>query len=269
MTQSGWNANYNSAKGSLLVGDGTRPEVRTVGTDGQVLTANSAQADGVEWTTLGTLSMSMQVFTASGIYVPTLGMKACIVEMVGGGAAGGGAEATAAGENSVGGGGGSGEYARSTFSAATIGASQTVTIGAAGTGASGVAGGNGSTTSLGALMTALGGSGGSTGTAGATSSAAGGTGGTGGTGGDFVMQGSSGKPAFSNTLFGASGAGGGSFFGNGGIAAYYALASQAGVAPAGTNNYGSGGSGGINDASQSAVAGGNGSDGVVVITEFV
>lgn len=49
MSQSSWNANYNSAKGALLVGDGTRPEIRTVGADGTVLTANSANADGVEW----------------------------------------------------------------------------------------------------------------------------------------------------------------------------------------------------------------------------
>lgn len=50
-SNSAWNAEYNSLKGSLLVGNGTRPIVRTIGADGQVLTANSAQADGVEWQT--------------------------------------------------------------------------------------------------------------------------------------------------------------------------------------------------------------------------
>jgi len=53
MTQNSWNAEYNSAKGALLVGNGTRPIVRSVGADGQVLTANSVQADGVEWVTPG------------------------------------------------------------------------------------------------------------------------------------------------------------------------------------------------------------------------
>jgi hypothetical protein len=45
-------ANY-SAKGVILVGTGTGTYTsQTVGTNGQVLTANSAQADGVEWTTV-------------------------------------------------------------------------------------------------------------------------------------------------------------------------------------------------------------------------
>ena len=56
-SNSAWNAEYNKTKGALLVGNGTRPIVRTVGTDGQVLTANSAQADGVEWQTPGTGSL--------------------------------------------------------------------------------------------------------------------------------------------------------------------------------------------------------------------
>ena len=51
MSNNSWNSDYNSPKGSLLVGNGTRPVVRTVGTNGQVLTADSAQTDGVNWTT--------------------------------------------------------------------------------------------------------------------------------------------------------------------------------------------------------------------------
>jgi hypothetical protein len=51
-----------SAKGAILVGTGAGTyAAQTVGTDGQVLTANSAQADGVEWTTI------------SGYSAPTLG----------------------------------------------------------------------------------------------------------------------------------------------------------------------------------------------------
>lgn len=45
-----------SAKGVILVGTGSGTfTAQTVGTNGQVLTANSAQADGVEWTTINAL----------------------------------------------------------------------------------------------------------------------------------------------------------------------------------------------------------------------
>jgi hypothetical protein len=45
-----------SAKGVILVGTGTGTyAAQTIGTNGQVLTANSAQADGVEWTTVNAL----------------------------------------------------------------------------------------------------------------------------------------------------------------------------------------------------------------------
>ena len=51
-----------SAKGAILVGTGAGTyAAQSVGTNGQVLTANSAQADGVEWTTI------------SGYSAPTLG----------------------------------------------------------------------------------------------------------------------------------------------------------------------------------------------------
>jgi hypothetical protein len=45
-----------TAKGVILVGTGTSTyAAQTIGSNGQVLTANSAQADGVEWTTLNAL----------------------------------------------------------------------------------------------------------------------------------------------------------------------------------------------------------------------
>ncbi len=45
-----------TAKGAILVGTGVGAyTVQTVGSNGQVLTANSAQADGVEWTTVSAL----------------------------------------------------------------------------------------------------------------------------------------------------------------------------------------------------------------------
>ena len=63
-----------SAKGAILVGTGAGTySSQTVGTDGQVLTANSAQADGVEWTTLSALPSQTG---NSGKYLTTNGSAA-------------------------------------------------------------------------------------------------------------------------------------------------------------------------------------------------
>lgn len=81
----------------------------------------------------GATVVATQVFTSSGTYTPRAGLLYCIIENLGGGAGGGGV----AGNSSFdlgGGGGGAGGYSRAVISAATIGASKTVTIGAAGNG---------------------------------------------------------------------------------------------------------------------------------------
>jgi len=63
-----------TAKGVILVGTGTSTyTAQTVGTNGQVLTANSAQADGVEWTTLDALPSQTG---NSGKYLTTNGTAA-------------------------------------------------------------------------------------------------------------------------------------------------------------------------------------------------
>src|SRR5215469_10657523 len=108
----------------------------------------------------GTLAMraftiNVQTFTSNGTYTPTTGMLFCIVECVGGGGGGGYALGNASNTAAGAGGGGAG-YIRAVFSAATIGASQAVTIGGAGSG--GVASGptnatNGGDTTFGALLT--------------------------------------------------------------------------------------------------------------------
>lgn len=91
-----------------------------------------------------------QVFTASGTYTPSSGLKFAIFECVGGGGGGGGISLSAAGSVYSGGGGGSSGYSRATISAATIGASKTVTIGAVGAaGTAGGVGGSGAQTFVG------------------------------------------------------------------------------------------------------------------------
>jgi len=204
-----------------------------------------------------------QVFTASGTYTPTAGMGHCIIECVGGGGGGAGAPAGGTGFHALGCGGGSGGYSRKFATAAAVGASQTVTIGAAGTAGSATPsnGGNGGNTSVGTLCIANGGAGGTilptTPTAGA--------GGAPGTG-DLTVAGMPGQGGsyLTNNLSPVGTMGGSSVFGGG--ATGLAYASIATAANAG-RNYGGGGGGGFANAS-TAAAGGAGAAGVVIITEY-
>ncbi len=245
------------------------PEWLPNGTPSYILTANSGAPPSWQAApTTGFSSINMQVFTGAGTYTytPTTNMSYCWVRMVGGGAAGGGATATAGGQYSVGGGGGGGEYAEGFFSAATIGVSQTVTIGAKGTGVSGTTGGGGGTTSLGSLISAAGGTGGDTAGAASSVTVNGGGASSGGTGGSLRVNGTDGFYGVANSTFTASGRGSDSMFGQGARGVLGAATS--GGANAGS--YGAGGSGGINAPSQaSTTAGGNGTDGVIVILEFI
>ena len=165
------------------------------------------------------LSVKLQTFFSSGTYTPSAGMAYCIAETVGAGAGGGGSTGGGASTASAGGGGGGGGYSRGVYTAATIGSSQTVTIGAGGAAGTsgGGAGGNGGTSSLGSLLSSNGGSGG----AGATSTSAvvaatGGGSGAGGSG-SFTITGSSGGTglALGSTSVAVRGNGGGSSFGAG------------------------------------------------------
>lgn len=104
--------------------------------------------------------INVQVFTASGTYTPTPGMKHAVVEVQGGGGAGGGAVSTAAGQISIGQAGSSGSNAICRLTAAQIGASQLVTVGAGGAGVVGQNGQSGGSSSFGALISCPGGVGG-------------------------------------------------------------------------------------------------------------
>ena len=216
----------------------------------------------------GLAQVKNQVFTYTGssqTYTPTSGMIYCSIQILGGGGGGGGSASTSNMQHSSGSGGGGGEYATGIFSAASIGVSQTVTIGAGGGGNSGAAGSNGGNSSVGALITAFGGSGGLTQAAtGIALFQQGGAGGTGGSGGDFRTPGQNGFWTVSNFPAGQNdgGPGGNSQYGAGGLIGNGADGSAGG-------GYGAGGGGTSNPQSASALTGGSGTAGIVIITEYI
>lgn len=235
---------------------GALQNVSGVGSSGQVLTSNGAAALPT-WQTAptgtGINKVIRQVFTASGTYTPSADMVYCDIEVCGGGGAGGGSANTS--PRTAGGGGGGG-YARKVVTAATIGASQVVTVGAGGVGASNTTGGTGGTSSVGSIVSATGGLGGPT--ASFSTNVVGGVGGT-GSSGDFNFTGNNGGIKDNNSNIGSYG--GDSFFGG----AAQPLISNSGIGNAGTN-YGGGGGGSI--ATSASVVGGAGFQGIVIITEY-
>lgn len=202
------------------------------------------------------LTFKKQSFVAGGTYTPSTGMLFCLILAAGGGGGGGGVNGTL---NNGAGGGGAGQLAIVLATAATIGASQTVTIGAGNAGGttSGTNGTAGGDTSVGAVVVAKGGSGGIGATGGATG--IGGAGGTGGTS-DIATTGAPGQTGAgqaSSVNFG--GAGGSTLFGGGGVGSVNATGGAA-------TGFGGGGGGGSGSAS--AHAGGAGSGGAVYIIEL-
>ena len=159
-----------------------------------------------------------QVFAASGTYTPTPGMLYCVVECWGGGGGGGGCQSQTTATASAAG-GGSGGYSRIIATAATVGASQTATVGAGGTGAAtgAASGGAGGDTSIGTLCVGKGGTGGAP-AAGAGVGGNGGGGGVAGTG-DLVIPGRPGgigaSASTSATVVAINACGGSSIYGGG------------------------------------------------------
>ncbi|MBC8786508.1 phage tail protein [Pseudomonas fluorescens] len=202
-----------------------------------------------------------QTFTTSGTYTPSAGMVYCVAEVCGGGGGGGGS--TGGSSASAGaGGGGAGGYGRSILPAASIGASQAVTVGGAGSnGTAGGTGGSGGSSALGALISCNGGAGGTGGTSSTTVGAVN-VGGVGGTASSAQVN-VQGAPGGVGIGFGANSsigaAGGSSPFGAGGAPTV--------VAP-GASATGRGAGGGGGSSLITSVLGGAGSAGVVVITEY-
>lgn len=210
--------------------------------------------------------LNVQVFYNSGIYNPTPGTKKVIVEMVGGGGGGAGSRSASSGQISVGGAGGAGSYAKGQF---TQNFSRVqITVGAKGAGgtSSWPYASDGGTSSFGSLITAAGGSAGQPAgpansfpfsTVAAVVSA-------GANGANIIGtpgQGASASIAVSAAVVTES-PGGSSQFGAGGfITAFNAK----GVNGSG---YGSGGGPSKVNGGNAAVAGGDGSQGLVIVWEY-
>jgi hypothetical protein len=214
----------------------------------QISTITSALVAYTAPVVSGTL-VGVQVITASGTYTRSANVTNALVIAVGAGGGGGGTPATA---GNSGGGGGGGEVRLGVFA---VGATETVTINAAGTGSAGANGTDGGTTVFGAWITANGGLKG-------ILSGAGGSGGSGGSGGTSLgaSAGGNGSNAIASAMA-VSGAGGGNLFGPG-APAVMALNNGATA-----TCFGGGGSG-ANSPTATSKAGGGGKAGAVIILEF-
>lgn len=204
------------------------------------------------------LTISTQVFTGNGTYTPTTGMKYCEVIVSGAGGGGGGVINSIGQE--CGGGGGAGGTSIKVFSAATIGASQTITIGTGGAGGttSGTNGSTGGNTTFGALLTGNGGNGGHGNNGGTSQGGAGGA----ASSGDINISGGGGGAGYASDSSSKTigGIGGASYWGGGGLGYNTNVAGDNGQA------YGSGGSGAAGGTL--SVAGGTGKAGVIYIREY-
>jgi hypothetical protein len=209
--------------------------------------------------------IKLTVFTANGTYTRDANCIFARVRMVGGGGGGGSTGGTAGGEAAEGGGGGGGEYAEHVFTATTLGASKTVTIGIGGVSTNGATSDSGGTTSLGTLLTAVGGGGGNRGSGTTGNDTTGsGAGGTGGTGGGLHIQGGYGG-------LGTVRAGIRNSTNHGGMSLLGATrVDPSGGTGAAGKNYGSGGTGSSKGANLgSSHLGGDGAPGVIIVEEFL
>lgn len=216
----------------------------------------------------------------SGTYIPSPGMKQCMVECVGGGGGSGATQSTASVFFAASNGGGSGAYAKKLFSAATIGSSQDFFVGAGGTAGSQGGGqppsdgGSGGTTTFGTspFITCTGGGGSKYVVQVGTSGSAIPSGGI-ATGGTLNINGQYGGLAHglgdiqnlpAITL--QSGFGASTIYGLGGQSSRYVGNAPATVYPA--TGFGSGASGSL--ASFGFPLGGNpGAPGLIIITEYI
>ena len=214
------------------------------------------------WTTVSDTSglANRQVFTSSGTYTKTSGVTKIIVEVQGAGGGSGASEWP----YMVGGPGGGGGYANKFIDVSSI-SSSTITIGAGGAGGSSTGAGSNGGNSIYAdgtnTVTGNGGGGGGK----ASNNSANGNPGSGntGVGGDFNIEGQRGSmtsPVNPANTINPSANGGSSFYGLGAVQKKYNVP----VARSGTG-YGAGASANWSNVSQE---GADGTDGIVIITEY-
>lgn len=241
--------------------------------NGTEITSTAAQLNYLAGVTVVPINkVVVQVVTGTGTYTPTTGAVYFIVEGVGAGGGGGGAATTAATQGAAGCGGGAGGYFRKVFTAAEMGANAAVAIGAAGAaGAAGNnAGSNGADTTFnpagtGATLTGSGGVGG--GGQGVQASInindASGAGG-GASNGDINITGTPGFRGQTQAVTGNQSLGGD------GASSPWGAGGRGSINTAGTaaNGNGAGGGGGCTYAGTQQ-AGGAGTLGLVVVTEFL
>lgn len=213
------------------------------------------------------VSVNGGAFTSTGASTHTRHADAqtIIGEAQAAGGAGAGAGGAGSGNVSMGAPGGSGSYGKSIWTAAAFGASQAITVGAAGVAASNAAGGNGGSSSIGSLLTTPGGIGGGLFNNVLPPSQNGnGSFTTAPTGANMVsVRGGSTQASFGlGATNGIGGTGGNSMFGPG--------ATGPGINTNGISalNHGTGGSGVVVNQSGGTAVGGDGADGIVIIQEF-
>ncbi|MBO9647349.1 MAG: hypothetical protein J7605_02480 [Variovorax sp.] len=205
--------------------------------------------------------------TGAGTYVPGASMSFAIAKVQAGGGAGGGPSLPSAGNVTLGSPGGAGAYGESLILAATIGASQVVTVGLGGSKVVGGSGNAGGTSSLGSLLSCAGGIGGGLLANQVPPSVSGNGSNVVATGANlFQIKGTGSTATFSVTAAangGLGGCGGNSIFGGGGPGA---AGNGAGIDAV---NFGAGGSGAvINNGFGGSTSGGAGMDGIVIIEEY-
>lgn len=266
------NAPYAVAAGGILPVS-TQADLPTVGVTpgmyGGTLDSNSLWTrTGSGWRAIASAQTPIQrLYVANDTWTKPAGLKYLTVEVQGGGGAGGGAVVTDATQSSAGAGGQGGAYARTTFAASQLGATEQVTVGGGGAAVSGGTGGSGGTSSFGASGTLVSAAGGVGGTNLSASSTFGFTHGADSTqsmtGSIQIGGGGSGPVGRGGTQSCHGSAGGNSVLGHGG-------GGRGGPAAAGFagKNYGGGGGGAANVLSSAAKAGGAGGSGVVIVTEY-
>lgn len=225
----------------------------------KVLTGNGS------WTALtGYKYRQTTTFTSSGTWTKQPWCKAIRVTVVGGGGSGGSPQASTS-QMAISGGGAYGGISIKFVPAASLGSTESVTVGNGGSGPSAPSAGNsGGSSSFGSHCSATGGAGGGCDSGGGTTSPGQQLGGAGGigSGGDINIAGAPGGTGvrFSGAI-GNGGIGGSGPYGGGGTGVNQGNSGIAG------RGYGAGGGGGADNSSAGRL-GGAGTAGIVIVEEF-